>query len=389
MAQFLMPILGADMTEGKLVAWRKQPGDRIERGEIIAEVETDKADVEVECYVPGVLETLLAAEGSTVLVGTPIALIKADDEAAPAAQVAPAVPPPSVQAAAAAPPVAAARPPRPAERVRASPTARQLAEASGIDLGAISGTGPGGRITREDVEKAVAVGTTTFAPPEDDRNVRMRQAIAAAMSRSARDIPHFHLTREIDLKAALDWLKETNGQRPVASRLLYVVLLIKAVARALREAPDLNAEWQDGRIERRPDINIGMAVSLRGGGLVAPALLKADERTVDDLMSGFRDLVQRARSGKLLGSELTGGTITITNLGELGADSVYGIIYPHQVALVGFGRITEQPRVVDGLIGPRPVIVSTLSADHRVVDGHLGSTFLAVLDRLLQEPEKL
>jgi pyruvate dehydrogenase E2 component (dihydrolipoamide acetyltransferase) len=389
MAQFLMPILGADMTEGKLVAWRKQPGDRIERGEIIAEVETDKADVEVECYVPGVLEKLLAGEGSTVLVGRPIALIKADDEAAAAAQVAPAVPPPFVQAAAAATPVAAARPPRPAERVRASPAARQLAEASGIDLGAISGTGPGGRITREDVEKAVAIGATSFAPPEDDRNVRMRQAIAAAMSRSARDIPHFHLTREIDLKAALDWLKETNGQRPVANRLLYVVLLIKAVALALREAPDLNAEWQDGRIERRADINVGMAVSLRGGGLVAPALLKADERTVDDLMSGFRDLVQRARSGKLLGSELTGGTITITNLGELGADSVYGIIYPHQVALVGFGRITEQPRVVDGLIGPRPVIVSTLSADHRVVDGHLGSTFLAVLDRLLQEPEKL
>jgi pyruvate dehydrogenase E2 component (dihydrolipoamide acetyltransferase) len=389
MAQFLMPILGADMTEGKLVAWRKQPGDRLERGEIIAEVETDKADVEVECYVPGVLEKLLAGEGSTVLVGRPIALIKADDEAAAAAQVAPSVPPPFVQAAAAATPVAAARPPRPAERVRASPAARQLAEASGIDLGAISGTGPGGRITREDVEKAVAIGATSFAPPEDDRNVRMRQAIAAAMSRSARDIPHFHLTREIDLKAALDWLKETNGQRPVANRLLYVVLLIKAVALALREAPDLNAEWQDGRIERRADINVGMAVSLRGGGLVAPALLKADERTVDDLMSGFRDLVQRARSGKLLGSELTGGTITITNLGELGADSVYGIIYPHQVALVGFGRITEQPRVVDGLIGPRPVIVSTLSADHRVVDGHLGSTFLAVLDRLLQEPEKL
>jgi Pyruvate/2-oxoglutarate dehydrogenase complex, dihydrolipoamide acyltransferase (E2) component, and related enzymes len=389
MAQFLMPILGADMTEGKLVAWRKQPGDRIERGEIIAEVETDKADVEVECYVPGVLEELLAAEGSTVLVGTPIALIKADDEAAAAAQVEPVAPPPSVEAAAAAAHVAPARPQPPVERVRASPAARQLAEASGIDLGAISGTGPGGRITREDVEKAVAVGASSGAAPEDDRNLRMRQAIAAAMSRSARDIPHFHLTREIDLKAALDWLTETNGQRPVASRLLYVVLLIKAVALALREAPDLNAEWQDGRIERKPDINVGMAISLRGGGLVAPALLKADERTVDDLMSGFRDLVQRARSGKLLGSELTGGTITITNLGELGADSVYGIIYPHQVALVGFGRITEQARVVDGLIGPRPVIVATLSADHRVVDGHLGSTFLAVLDRLLQEPEKL
>lgn len=389
MAQFLMPILGADMTEGKLIAWRKRPGDRIERGEIIAEVETDKADVEVECYVPGVLEKFLADEGATVAVGTPIALIKADDEAAAAAEMVPAVTPPPAEAAPAAPTVVRAAPQWSVERVRASPAARQLAEASGVDLASVSGTGPGGRITREDVEKAVAAGPTTGAAPEDDRNLRMRQAIAAAMSRSAREIPHFHLTREIDLKAALDWLKTTNEQRPVANRLLYVVLLIKAVALALREAPDLNAEWRDGRVERKPDINVGMAVSLRGGGLVAPALLKADERSVDELMSSFRDLVQRTRAGKLLGSELTGGTVTITNLGELGADSVYGIIYPHQVALIGFGRITEQPRVINDMIGPGPVIVSTLSADHRVVDGHLGSTFLATLDRLLQEPEKL
>jgi pyruvate dehydrogenase E2 component (dihydrolipoamide acetyltransferase) len=235
----------------------------------------------------------------------------------------------------------------------------------------------------------VASGVTPAPVLEDDRNVRMRQAIAAAMSRSAREIPHFHLTREIDLNAALGWLKTANEQRSVANRLLYVVLLIKAVALALREVPDLNAEWRDGRVERKQDINVGMAVSLRAGGLIAPALLKADERSVDELMSNFRDLVQRTRAGKLLGSELTGGTVTITNLGELGADSVYGIIYPHQVALIGFGRITEQPRVIDGLIGQRPVVVATLSADHRVIDGHLGSAFLATLDRLLQEPEKL
>jgi pyruvate dehydrogenase E2 component (dihydrolipoamide acetyltransferase) len=216
----------------------------------------------------------------------------------------------------------------------------------------------------------------------------MRQAIAASMSRSAREIPHFHLTREIDMKAALAWLSATNEGRSVADRLLYAVLLIKAVALALKETPDLNAEWQD-RVVRKPEINVGMAISLRGGGLVAPALLGADKRSLADLMAGFRDLVQRTRSGKLLGSEMTEGTITITNLGELGADSVYGIIYPHQVALVGFGRITEQVRVADGMMGPRPVIIATLSADHRVVDGHLGSTYLAAVDRLLQEPDKL
>ncbi|HVP05347.1 MAG TPA: dihydrolipoamide acetyltransferase family protein [Dehalococcoidia bacterium] len=389
MAEFLMPILGADMTEGKLVSWRKHPGDRVERGEIIAEVETDKANVEVECYVPGVIERLLIEEDTTVSVGTPIALIKADDEAAAAAAQPAAAPAAAAPTAVEAPRPSERRAAPPAERVRASPAARQLAEESGIDLTQITGTGPGGRITREDVEAAASrPAAAPAAPAADERQARMRQAIAASMSRSAREIPHFHLTREIDMKAALAWLSATNEGRSVADRLLYAVLLIKAVALALKETPDLNAEWQD-RVVRKPEINVGMAISLRGGGLVAPALLGADKRSLADLMAGFRDLVQRTRSGKLLGSEMTEGTITITNLGELGADSVYGIIYPHQVALVGFGRITEQVRVADGMMGPRPVIIATLSADHRVVDGHLGSTYLAAVDRLLQEPDKL
>lgn len=384
-----MPILGADMTEGKLVSWRKHPGDRVERGEIIAEVETDKANVEVECYVPGVIERLLIEEDTTVSVGTPIALIKADDEAAAAAAQPAAAPAAAAPTAVEAPRPSERRAAPPAERVRASPAARQLAEESGIDLTQITGTGPGGRITREDVEAASSrPAAAPAAPAADERQARMRQAIAASMSRSAREIPHFHLTREIDMKAALAWLSATNEGRSVADRLLYAVLLIKAVALALKETPDLNAEWQD-RVVRKPEINVGMAISLRGGGLVAPALLGADKRSLADLMAGFRDLVQRTRSGKLLGSEMTEGTITITNLGELGADSVYGIIYPHQVALVGFGRITEQVRVADGMMGPRPVIIATLSADHRVVDGHLGSTYLAAVDRLLQEPDKL
>jgi pyruvate dehydrogenase E2 component (dihydrolipoamide acetyltransferase) len=217
----------------------------------------------------------------------------------------------------------------------------------------------------------------------------MRQAIAAAMIRSSREIPHFHLMREIDMSAALAWLTVENAKRTVTDRLLYAALLIKAVALALREAPDLNGVWADGRVQRKPEINVGMAISLRGGGLVAPALLKADERSLSDLMAGFRDLVQRARAGKLRGAEFTEATVTITNLGELGADAVYGVIYPDQAALIGFGRIVEKAVVVDGAVVARPVITATLSADHRVVDGHLGSTFLAALDSLLQEPEKL
>jgi pyruvate dehydrogenase E2 component (dihydrolipoamide acetyltransferase) len=217
----------------------------------------------------------------------------------------------------------------------------------------------------------------------------MRQAIAAAMVRSAREIPHFHVVREIDMARTLAWLAAENERRPVADRLLYAVLLIKAVALVLREMPDLNGEWAGDRVQHKPEINVGVAISLRAGGLVAPALLTADQRSLDDLMAAFRDLVQRARGGKLRGSELSAGTVTITNLGELGADAVYGVIYPSQAALVGFGRITERPWAAEGAVVVRPVIAATLSADHRIVDGRLGSAFLAALDGRLQEPEKL
>jgi len=274
-----------------------------------------------------------------------------------------------------------------------SPAARRLADELGVDIGAVTGTGPEGRITRSDVEMAAqaqkAAPPVPAASEADARRIRMRQAIAAAMSRSAREIPHFHLSRDIDMKVPLEWLRIQNESRSVAARIIYAVPLIKAVALALREVPDLNGIWRDGRVEHLPEVNVGMAITLRGGGLVAPALMNADQKTLDVLMAEFRDLVQRARAGSLRSSELAGGTITITNLGELGADSVFGIIYPPQVALVGFGRISERPWAVDGAVGVRPVLTASLSADHRVVDGHLGSAYLAALDRLLQEPNAL
>lgn len=373
------------MTEGKVISWRKKPGDRIDRGEIIVEVETDKANVEVECYTAGTLEQILVPEGQTAGVGTPLARIKADvaeEMKAPAA--APAEP-------AATTPASPERRPKAreaGERLRISPAARQLAEELKINPATVTATGPGGRITREDIEAMAGVRPAAALSPEN-KQLRMRQAIAAAMTRSAREIPHFHLVRDIDMSAALTWLAAANEKRSVADRLLYAVILIKAVALALREMPDLNGAWADGRVERKPDINVGTAISLRGGGLVAPALLNTGQRTLDDLMSSFRDLVQRARAGKLRSSELTEATVTITNLGELGADAVYGVIYPNQTALVGFGRIVERAAVVDGAVVARPVITVTLSADHRVVDGHLGSAFLTLLDGLLQEPKKL
>jgi pyruvate dehydrogenase E2 component (dihydrolipoamide acetyltransferase) len=267
--------------------------------------------------------------------------------------------------------------------LRVSPAARQLAGQLLVDLNAVNGTGPGGRITREDVEAAAAA-KPAAAPTREtpDKQARMRWR-SGTDDRIARDPTS---RRAIMSRRSL---AANNETRPVAERLLYAVLLGKAVALALRETPDLNGEWADGRVLRKPEINVGMAISLRGGGLVAPALLRADQQTLDELMANFRDIVQRARTGKLRGSELTEATVTITNLGELGADAVYGVIYPNQAALVGFGRIKDRATVADGSIVARPAISATLSADHRVVDGHLGSVFLAVLDDLLQEPEKL
>ena len=382
MADFLMPILGADMTEGTVVTWRKQPGERVERGEIVVEVETDKATVEVESFVAGTVETILVDEGRKVPVGTLLAVIGVEGEQPVAARPAPAVPLPSV----ALPAPAAAK--ALGARVRASPAAKQLAQELGVELSTVTGTGPEGRITREDVEQAVRV---TARPLEEapDRQTRMRQAIAAAMSRSAREIPHFHLARDIDMSSPTAWLAEENERKPVAERLLYVVLLIKATALALREVPELNGRWIEGRVVENPAVNVGVAISLRGGGLVAPALLDTDRRTLDDLMGGFRDLVQRARAGSLRGLEITEPTITVTNLGEAGADSVFGLIYPPQVALVGFGRMTERAQIYNGEITPRPAITASLSADHRVVDGHRGSLFLRAIDRMLQEPNRL
>jgi len=382
MADFLMPILGAHMTEGTVVTWRKQPGERVERGEIIVEVETDKATVEVESFVAGTVEMILVDEGRKVPVGTLLAVIGVEGEQPVAARPAPAVPLPSV----ALPAPAAAK--ALGARVRASPAAKQLAQELGVELSTVTGTGPEGRITREDVEQAVRV---TARPLEEapDRQTRMRQAIAAAMSRSAREIPHFHLARDIDMSSPTAWLAEENERKPVAERLLYVVLLIKATALALREVPELNGRWIEGRVVENRAVNVGVAISLRGGGLVAPALLGTDRRTLDDLMRGFRDLVQRARAGSLRGLEITEPTITVTNLGEAGADSVFGLIYPPQVALVGFGRMTERAQIYNGEITPRPAITASLSADHRVVDGHRGSLFLGAIDRMLQEPNRL
>ncbi|MDE3154652.1 MAG: 2-oxo acid dehydrogenase subunit E2, partial [Acidobacteriota bacterium] len=278
-----------------------------------------------------------------------------------------------------------------APRVTASPAARRLARERGIELTAVPGTGPDGAVTRDDVARAAATrpgaGAPAAAPP--DRQAAMRRAIAAAMARSKREIPHYYLATAIDMTAASRWLAAENERRAVPDRLLMAVLLLKGVALALREIPELNGFWQDGAFVPGRGIHVGTAISLRGGGLVAPALHDADAKTPDVLMRELRDLVQRARSGTLRSSELSDATITVSNLGEQGVDEAFGIIYPPQVALVGFGRIVDRPWAAGGSLAVRPGLTASLSGDHRATDGHRGGLFLATLDRLLQAPERL
>jgi pyruvate dehydrogenase E2 component (dihydrolipoamide acetyltransferase) len=213
----------------------------------------------------------------------------------------------------------------------------------------------------------------------------MRRAIAAAMARSNRDIPHYYLQTRIDMSRALRWLETENQKRSLQERLLPAVLLLKAVARALGDVPELNGYWIDDHHQPQEAIHIGFAIALRQGGLIAPAMHHVDLKSLDELMEALRDLITRVRGGRLRSSEMTAATITVTNLGDLGVESVYGVIYPPQVALVGLGKIIEQPWAEHGMLGIRPVLTATLAADHRATDGRRGAQFLDALNRHLQE----
>jgi len=386
MAEFLMPTLGSDMTEGTLVGWKKKVGDRVVKGEIIAEVDTEKAAIEIESFHTGLIERLIARPGDKVPVGTVMAIIREEGE--PAAKAAVEAPPEIKPVPRASPSGAGRTIPAPTPglgRLRISPAARQLAAELGVDPSTLQGTGPEGVITREDVQRAATARPETAI----DRQARMRQTIAAAMARSKREIPHYYLSTTIDMGRAMTWLKEENLKRPVADRLLYGVLLIKAVALALRQVPELNGLWKGNAAVQSPDIHVGVAVSLRQGGLVAPAIHHTDKLSLGELMKRFQDVVKRARAGTLRSSELSDPTITVTSLGEQGVETVFGVIYPPQVALVGLGKIVERPWVVEGQVVSRPVVTASLSADHRVTDGHRGGLFLSAVDRLLQEPGRL
>lgn len=401
MAEFLMPSLGADMEAGKLVEWLVKPGDTVKRGDIIAVVETQKGAIEIETFLVGQVEKVLVSLDTEVPVGTPLAVIRVEGEpvlaAAPPIAAPIEVPPAAAPPIAVPPPVATAVPPSPVTplvmpvaAVLASPAARRLAQERGIDLAAARGSGPAGAIVYADVERLVGAAA---APPEKRKIglnlAAMRVAIAAAMARSKREIPHYYLAHHVDVAACERWLAARNATLPPDSRLLIGALAIKAVALALRSFPALNGFFRDGRFEPSQAIHVGVAVTIRGAGLASPALHDADQLPLDELMSRMRDLIQRTRAGRVRSSEMSDATITVSSLGERGVEELYGIIYPPQVAIVGFGKVVSRPWVIDGAIGPRPVVTITLSGDHRVSDGHAGALFLAQIGKLLQEPDKL
>ncbi len=388
MGDFLMPSLGADMDAGTIVEWRVSPGDEVRRGDIVALVETDKAEIEVEIYEDATIEEILVPVGVKVEVGTPLARIRtAGAEAEAEVPVASPTPPPGT---AGGPPAAAPLPPPPRapsarSAGRASPLARRRAAELGVDLASVTGTGPGGAVTADDVERAA--GPTAARPVA--RQAAMRRAIGELMARSKREIPHYYLATTIDASRLLGWLERENARRSVSERILPAAALVKAVALAVREVPELNGFFQDGAFAPSERVHAGVAIALRGGGLIAPAIHDADAMSLGELMGALRDLVGRARGGRLRASEMSDPTITVSNLGEQGVESVFAVIYPPQVALAGFGAIVERPWVVDGAVVPRPLLQATLAADHRVSDGQTGSRFLAAVERVLTAPESL
>jgi pyruvate dehydrogenase E2 component (dihydrolipoamide acetyltransferase) len=357
-----MPSLGADMEAGTLVQWLKQPGDALARGDIIAVVDTEKGAIEVEVFEDGVLDRALVPVGQKVPVGTVLALIRGEGEPASVAPAAPAAPAPHA--------------------LRASPAARKAAEALKVELTSVTGTGAGGSITREDVERAASRGGTV-AP------MGMRSAIAAAMSRSKREIPHVYLATTIDMTAATTWLAAENQKRTVEQRLLPIALLLKAVAKALGDVTGMNGFWVDGVFKAAAGVHVGCAIALRDGGLVAPAIHDTDRKDLGTIMRELIDLTARARRGTLRSSELSDATITVTNLGELGVEEAFAVIYPPQVAIVAFGKVMPRPWVVEGRVEPRTMLTATISADHRAIDGRRAGQCLAAIDKYLQNPGQL
>jgi pyruvate dehydrogenase E2 component (dihydrolipoamide acetyltransferase) len=454
MYDFKMPKLGADMDEGTLLEWKISTGDHVRAGDVVAVIETAKGAIDVESFTEGVVASLLVKPNTSVAVGTVIARFRATDEAAtdpqyktrfgkaaqidhknkPSNSIDLAFDKTAIEAASA---EATANTPAsehasqqftstsahlaPAMRpittgLLVSPRARRLAAQLNVDLKSVPGTGPGGSIVAEDVQRvardrapdkmpAREAAQECTADQRQSKHDAMRSAIAAAMSRSKREIPHYYLTQEIDVTALLELVESRNRELAVEKRLLPAVMYYKAVAIAAAQFESLNGHYEIPESESKrnrppselktgiyrpsPVVNLSIAISLRGGGLVAPCLMNAAVQSAEQLMVRLRDLVRRARQGGLRASELSAGTLTVSNLGDRGVDSLLGVIYPPQVALVGIGTARQRPWIVDGKVAARWIVTFSLAADHRVSDGHIGALFLRRIEEFILNPEEL
>lgn len=382
MSDFLMPSLGADMDEGILVEWTRHPGDTLKRGDVVAVVETQKGAIEIEVFRDGVLEAVHAAPGARLPVGALLATIREPGEAAATAPIAPAPAPPAAPAI----PIsmmAAAKADSGKHRA-VTPAARQRAAAAGIDLTAV----PPGSDGIIGLREVAAAGATR--PRAAGINLQeMRKAIAAAMARSKREIPHYYVASTIDMTPVADWLAAENARRTPPERILSAAAILKAVALALRNAPELNGHMIDGTFHRSEEIKMGVGIAMRGGGLIAPALTRPDAMRIDEVMTQLNDLVARVRGGRLRSSELMEATVTLSNLGDDSADMLHPVIYPPQVAIIGVGRMSERVWAVDGKAAIRKLAVFTVAGDHRASDGRSAARFLRTLEDVMTRPGDL
>jgi pyruvate dehydrogenase E2 component (dihydrolipoamide acetyltransferase) len=403
-SEVVMPKMGYDMTEGTIVRWVKQEGDEVKHGDVIAEVETTKVTVEVEAYGSGVLRKIVVREGQTVPVGEVIAIIAGRDEAIPGLKE---KAPPAVKEA----PTPVARPAETgvgmkeegAARVAASPVARQMARQQGVDLTLIRGTGPGGRIIKEDIEAflkkrpaevpkpaaAPAAAVPTAAPheiPHEDRELsRIRQTIARRMAESKRVAPHFYVTSDIHMTEALKLRQSLNALVDERGKISVTDMLVKAAARTLQEFPEANASFAEGRLRVYHRINIGVAVAL-DQGLVTPVIPDCDKKPLSQIAQEAKEVVERARTGRLRPDDLTPGTFTISNLGMFDVEEFAAIINPPEAAVLAVGSVVPRPVVVDGEVKVADRMKVTLSADHRVLDGAVAARFLQRFKLFLEQP---
>lgn len=402
-SEVVMPQMGADMTEGTLLRWLKREGDAVTRGEVIAEIETDKANVEIEAFDGGIFRKAIASEGDVVEVGALIAVIAGADEdisnytggaaaSAPAKAAPQAVAPTSASA-----PETAVTAAAPANgRLRASPLAKKIATQRGIDLAQVRGSGPGGRIVRRDVEEHDAPAATTVAPAPrqaapaaGDVSIaptKMRQRIAARMSQSKREAPHYYLLVDIEMTDAMAFRGQMNEIAADGARVTVNDLIVRACALALQRHPAFNATiTPDGAVTQHGAQHVCIAIALEDG-LIAPAVVDTGSKTLIEIALASRDLSDRAKNGALRPEEVSAGTFSITNLGAYGVETLIGIIQPPQTAILGVGSVMAQPAVHDGQVAVRQIMKVALSADHRVTDGAQGAQFLSEIKRLLEHP---